>query len=91
MTDRWHAETQNLGGSGAIAPRVFADDNYNGHYDEGEKTLPDVGVRINGIPPRNGQDNSFIAPVNAYEMVNVSVNPNRSRSRRYRQPLTAIV
>ncbi|MGE3623111.1 MAG: hypothetical protein AB7H77_04460 [Bdellovibrionales bacterium] len=73
--NRWHARSDSLGNSGALAPRVFIDGNYNGRYDPGEQVLPDTRVRLNRVPAREKNGGDFIAPVAAYEAVDVDIDP----------------
>ncbi|MGB9151812.1 MAG: hypothetical protein WCD70_01865 [Alphaproteobacteria bacterium] len=74
--DAWHMQRQGAANAGSIATRIFQDDNYNGLYDDGEKTVADAKPRINNLPlPDSAQDGSFISPIAAYEPVTVSVDP----------------
>jgi hypothetical protein len=74
--NRWRMQRTNMGNGGAIAGRVFVDDNYNGKLDKGEKVLPDTTVRVNRQPHKVEDGNVFIAPVMPYQTVNVTVDPN---------------
>jgi len=47
-----------LAEKGALAVKVFRDDNANGIRDEGEEMLPDIGVRVDGVPRRTLTDAS---------------------------------
>jgi hypothetical protein len=73
-TDSWHTRAQNMANAGAIEPRVFVDNHYDGVYHDDDPIVSDAGVRINGIPTQDGSDKRFIAPVNAYQPVDVDVD-----------------
>ncbi len=74
MFNRWHTQSQSMSGSGAIANKVFVDDNYNNTPEENEKVFTDAILRMNRVPIRPRDDTTFIAPVGAYEPVNVDVD-----------------
>lgn len=73
---QWHMQRQGAANAGSISTHIFQDDNYNGMFDEGEKTVADAKPRINNLPlPDSSQDGSFISPIPAYEPTNISVDP----------------
>jgi hypothetical protein len=45
-TGRWITDAQPMTGTGAVSARAFADDNYNGTFDAGERILEGVQFRI---------------------------------------------
>jgi hypothetical protein len=45
-TGRWITDAQPMTGTGAVSARAFADDNYNGTFDAGERVLEGVQFRI---------------------------------------------
>ncbi|HVS64877.1 MAG TPA: SPOR domain-containing protein [Thermoanaerobaculia bacterium] len=50
FSPRWHTDAQPLAGMGALAVRVFLDDDGDGVHDPDEESLEGIGFTVDGIP-----------------------------------------
>ncbi len=70
----WRMHPQQASSGGAIAGRVFVDENNNNVYDEGEKIVPEAKVRVNRLLTKADKDGYFIAPVTPHEPARVELD-----------------
>ncbi|HVY13526.1 MAG TPA: carboxypeptidase-like regulatory domain-containing protein, partial [Alphaproteobacteria bacterium] len=74
INNRWRMQSNSMASGGAIAARVFLDENYNGIYDHGEKLVPDAALRLDKIPRKAENGEYFITSVAPYQPVMVDVD-----------------
>ncbi|HAX92082.1 MAG TPA: hypothetical protein DCY07_07755 [Rhodospirillaceae bacterium] len=67
-------QPQQTSSGGAIAGRVFVDENNNGIYDGGEKLLPEAKVRVDRAAVKLDEEGYFVAPVAPYGISKVEIN-----------------
>ncbi|MFA6280524.1 MAG: hypothetical protein WC612_07015 [Bdellovibrionales bacterium] len=73
VNNKWRAQPQSTTSGGAVAGRVFIDENNNDLYDEGEK-LVNADVRIDRAAVTLDENGFFVAPVAPYGMSKVEIN-----------------
>jgi len=74
INNRWRMNPQQVTGGGAIAGRVFIDENNNGIFDDGEKIVPDAGIRVNRAAVKLDENGYFASPVTPYQPSKVEVS-----------------
>ena len=74
VANQWRMQRQASTSGGAIAGRVFIDENNNGVYDVGEKLVPDATVRVNRAAVKLDENGYFASAVTPYQKSRVEVS-----------------
>ncbi len=74
VSNKWLVQPQQTTKGGAIAGRVFVDENGNGLYDKGEKLVSDTSIRVNRAAVELDENGYFVSPVTPYETSKVTLS-----------------
>lgn len=74
LNNKWRAQGQQTAAGGAVAGRVFLDENSNNLLDEGEKLVPEASVRLDRTTVKLDENGFFIAPIAPYGLSKIEVS-----------------